>query len=552
MIGDGINDGKFVIKKGGLSQAIASELGLNEQQVKQIGSIWSKIFAEVDKQQEQNLAEGKSAIYSGGKDLKGSVNENYKVFVGQAVEFSKEIWANIVKLVNDKLKTNIQVANSSANSTNEPKGTDVTTSENSVNNEQETDTSLQEADNNITMGDLEDFFKSIKKITPQGIAQDLIDEIFGGRANLDEIMPRINADNVLEVLDEYKKLSDEKNTKLGVKLDDETLIEAILDETISKEKKKEYINHIKNALIEKMNRVGGDTENLSKIFEKAINKVLNHPTGLQSSKTLDELVNTFIDTINKLKEMKDASWKYSISESYIEAVKIVLGKNGIDVSDIVGNGKFDNPAEQMTGNCWAHAGINAMMQTEAGRSYLNNLIIKNNITGAISIYLPGAEKQELPKPNGDGIYTYTEEEIAKRVLNTSRGDGDYTAFMLAIEDFRKEVTNDANATSESGSISNFCNLIFGTDDNIGHIRSKKGLIQAFEKGLPIFITFTNNLSLLGYDYDEGGHAVALKSIDINRGVAILIDSNYPNEPKEIDIETLVKHCVIMTMNVPSM
>ena len=232
MIGDGINDGKFVIKKGGLSQAIASELGLNEQQVKQIGSIWSKIFAEVDKQQDQNLAEGKSAIYSGGNDLKGSANENYKVFAGQAVEFSKEIWANIVKLVNDKLKTNIQVDNSSSNPASEPTSSDVTTFENSVNNEQETDTSSQEVDNNITMGDLEDFFKSIKKISPQGIAQDLIDEIFGGRANLDEIMPRINADNVLEVLDEYKKLSDEKNTKLGVKLDDETLIEAILDETI--------------------------------------------------------------------------------------------------------------------------------------------------------------------------------------------------------------------------------------------------------------------------------------------------------------------------------
>ena len=31
--------------------------------------------------------------------------------------------------------------------------------------------------------------------------------------------------------------------------------------------------------------------------------------------------------------------------------------------------------------------------------------------------------------------------------------------------------------------------------------------------MPIFITFTNNLSLLGYDYDEGGHAVAIIGYD---------------------------------------
>ena len=126
MIGDGINDGKFVIKKGGLSQAIASELGLNEQQVKQIGSIWSKIFAEVDKQQEQNLAEGKETIYSGGNDLKGNTRNNYVVTIGKVVEFSQEIWANIVKLVNDKLKTNIQVDNSSSNPASEPTSSDVT------------------------------------------------------------------------------------------------------------------------------------------------------------------------------------------------------------------------------------------------------------------------------------------------------------------------------------------------------------------------------------------------------------------------------------------
>lgn len=102
-ISDGNNDGKFKIQRGqGISQAIASELGLNAQQCKKLGSIWSEIFKEVDKQNEQ------TQIYSGGNDLHGPTNQNYVVHTNQVIEFSKEIWNKIVQLVNAKLGTNIQ------------------------------------------------------------------------------------------------------------------------------------------------------------------------------------------------------------------------------------------------------------------------------------------------------------------------------------------------------------------------------------------------------------------------------------------------------------
>lgn len=108
-ISDGNNDGRFKIQRGqGISQAIATELGLNAQQCRKLGSVWNEIFKEVDKQNEQ------TKIYSGGNDLHGPTNRNYVVHTNQIVGFSKEIWNKIVQLVNAKLGTNIQATEGSA------------------------------------------------------------------------------------------------------------------------------------------------------------------------------------------------------------------------------------------------------------------------------------------------------------------------------------------------------------------------------------------------------------------------------------------------------
>ncbi|MCM1009789.1 MAG: hypothetical protein NC390_02780 [Fusobacterium sp.] len=108
-ISDGNNDGKFKIQRGqGISQAIASELGLNSQQCRKLGSVWNEIFKEVDKQNQQ------TQIYAGGNNLHGQTNKNYVVHTNQVIEFSKEIWAKIVQLVNEKLGTDIQTGETTA------------------------------------------------------------------------------------------------------------------------------------------------------------------------------------------------------------------------------------------------------------------------------------------------------------------------------------------------------------------------------------------------------------------------------------------------------
>ena len=106
MSGDGAINGKFTIKSGqGISQAIRDELGLTQEECNKLGkSVWTQIFEQVKAQNEQ------SKIYDGGSDAWGDFHKNFVVGVNQSIEFSKEIWANIVKLVNDKLGKNIQVA----------------------------------------------------------------------------------------------------------------------------------------------------------------------------------------------------------------------------------------------------------------------------------------------------------------------------------------------------------------------------------------------------------------------------------------------------------
>lgn len=124
MAGDGMIDGKFTIKRGqGISQAIRDELGLTQEQCNKLGkSVWTQIFAQVEAQNK------KGKIYDGGSNGFAGGN-NFVVHPDQVIEFSKEIWGNIVKLVNDKLGTNIAAAQTPAQpaeSGAESKGTPVT------------------------------------------------------------------------------------------------------------------------------------------------------------------------------------------------------------------------------------------------------------------------------------------------------------------------------------------------------------------------------------------------------------------------------------------
>ena len=287
------------------------------------------------------------------------------------------------------------------------------------------------------------------------IADDLINEIFGvTNAKLNSHIKKINENNVVEILEAYKKKSDKKNSVLGVKYDNETLIEAILDENISNDEKKKFINHIKEALAKRAIKLSGNTEYIGKVFESVIDETLEEQWPLQDSQNLDKVCSDFIKVIKNLEKMNQLNnEKKSKSETsllYLKNLEAIAELLNINSSDLLGNGNLDNSAVQMTGNCLLHSKINALLTTDKGRQYLNNLIVKDKSTGNITVFLPGAERLNVPVEN-PGYFTYSPAEIAQRILKTSMGDGDMTALTCAIEDARKIASGDENATSVGNS-----------------------------------------------------------------------------------------------------
>ena len=63
------------------------------------GSVWNKILDLVDQQNEENKAKGEKALYQGGNDRGKDYRNNYKVFVGQILKFSTNIWNQIKAVV---------------------------------------------------------------------------------------------------------------------------------------------------------------------------------------------------------------------------------------------------------------------------------------------------------------------------------------------------------------------------------------------------------------------------------------------------------------------
>ena len=111
-----------------------------------------------------------------------------------------------------------------------------------------------------------------------------------------------------------------------------------------------------------------------------------------------------------------------------------------------GNGKIDKPAKQISNNCWLIGGINSLAITETGEKLLENNLHKDNEKHMISVHLKEAENNHMPQPKGDGIYTFTEKEIFDAQKRGDKdglvsGDGDVTAYALAIEEYLKEKNN---------------------------------------------------------------------------------------------------------------
>lgn len=402
------------------------------------------------------------------------------------------------------------------------------------------------------------------------VADELIKEIFKflHSANLDKPISKINSKNVVEVIEKYQEKSRTHNVLTGTFLDaNESLFEAILDENIASSKKSEYLEHIKNALVKKVENLGGDASKISEDFSTAIDNALKNIQGFQSASELNNLFKRFTLIINQLEALNNANKEddsVELTDNQREIIECFVDDyypNTLHINgdDVLGNGRFDNAALQMAGNCWAHAGINSSLETPIGKQYINNLVVKDKQKGIISILLPGAKEAGLPKPKGDGIYTYSENEIYNSTFSTSAGDGDYTAMMMAIEDFRQESTGNEKATTDAGNAIEIFRLLFGNkyadkntkivpadyDTLVELFNSKK---YALYVSAPIGGELLHGKDMAGESLD-GSHALSIVSIDPKYGV-VLKDSRCPNNPVTVNIEEFLEKFTVISCPIP--
>lgn len=115
-------DGKFIIQQGqGITQGIQQELGLSNEECKQLNSVWSQVLNEIE--DPNNLKMTNNSNKNPNK------NNNYWVKSGAVIEFSQECWKKIVNWVNTALNKNIEVEDNldveSTNISETPENVDV-------------------------------------------------------------------------------------------------------------------------------------------------------------------------------------------------------------------------------------------------------------------------------------------------------------------------------------------------------------------------------------------------------------------------------------------
>ena len=172
-------------------------------------------------------------------------------------------------------------------------------------------------------------------------------------------------------------------------------------------------------------------------WQLLIDDIIKPNNGLEINR---ELIEYGKKSLRLIEEPYDNNKLREQVENYISENNIqnLLDNTYIDLGD----GKFNKVATQQTELCWAHAGINSLLQTSVGTKILQDNRYYDEKTGVFAIHLQEAEDNGFH----DGIYIITPEEIQGRGQELSSGEGDITAYMLAIEKYFEEVQ--ANPTLE--------------------------------------------------------------------------------------------------------
>ena len=287
-----------------------------------------------------------------------------------------------------------------------------------------------------------------KQLTAKEIAQALFDDLnmLGTGKNFESNLGKLNKDNIVEVLQQYKAISASQDKE-------ESLIGAIYNEMwFSRSTPKHYVDMIFKQLELKSEELRIDN-NVLKEKQQAelasLSDSIKVNFGFANSSALELFADEMVKRIGIKEKLISANeCKFNESSGNISAdagkynyVKNAIVSHGVSTSDILGNGKIDNKIKQVNPNCWAIAGINAFLANKELNELLNSLVMKKD--GITSVYIPEA----------DEVYSFTEKEI---VEGTKRayciGDGDAVALLMAVDEHFKTNRDGIYTDSRDGSL----------------------------------------------------------------------------------------------------
>lgn len=288
--------------------------------------------------------------------------------------------------------------------------------------------------------------KKMEKNKKEGeeLAKKLIELLSTEDSSFGEILlEKVNSQNLIPLLDVFVDLNNSN-----------TLIETICEISDNSIKEKLLVL-IKDKLKQRSSELGIKVKALELSFSHIQEKIIdNDSKDLDSDiKKLVKICNSYSKKIkNKEQKLLDKASTVTLEEQLKARYKEEnfeskflrfcvegfdklrrLSPSAPDV-DFLGDGSLDNNARQMAGNCWLLGMFFSMCATPEGSEIVDSLSVPNG-ANIISI-IPEARCNGLK--NG-GLFEATVGERIKGTFKHSIGEGDITAYSLAVKKYFTEI-----------------------------------------------------------------------------------------------------------------
>lgn len=276
---------------------------------------------------------------------------------------------------------------------------------------------------------------SSPKVDAKTLAQSLVNDISGLGTGKDFLyhIEQLTKENVVDVLSHFKNITATQGKE-------ESLLRAIYSEAwFSRSTPKKYAQMIFRQLERLSDDLGIDNTILKEKQNEELNKLSDDwkvNVGKAEPSNVEFFIDEMIKRINIRQKLlaahsarlKECEGRTFPAKAELKRVNGIVQTWGVSTEDTLGNGKLDNPLQQVNPNCWALAGLNAFCENDEIKESINSMLLKQD--GIISFYLAEADK----------VYSFTEAEILKGTNSAMViGDGDAIAIMSAIDSYFKEM-----------------------------------------------------------------------------------------------------------------